>query len=120
MFLCEPDALELVGLVLRLLLEAARPRRQLVLLLAALAPRVERHLAHLKMHSCSLRNTTHLFLFPMSRKFKYKQSISFTMISSGIWKSVTISNSRLLTLSLYPIIFTKRSIGKSEKSHFKQ
>ena len=48
-FLCEPHALELVGLVLRLLLEAARPRRKLVLLLAALAPRVERHLAHLKI-----------------------------------------------------------------------
>ena len=48
-FLCEPHALELVGLVLRLLLEAARPRRQLVLLLAALATRVERHLAHLKL-----------------------------------------------------------------------
>ena len=47
-FLCEPHALELVGLVLRLLLEAARPRRKLVLFLAALAPSVERHLAHLK------------------------------------------------------------------------
>ena len=48
-FLCEPHALELVGLVLRLLLEAARPRRKLVLFLAALAPSVERHLAHLKI-----------------------------------------------------------------------
>ena len=47
-FLGEPHALELVCLVLRLLLEPARPRRQLVLLLAALAARVERHLAHLQ------------------------------------------------------------------------
>ena len=54
-FLCEPHALELVGLVLGLLLEPARPRRQLVLLLPALATRVERHLAHLQI-GISIRN----------------------------------------------------------------
>ena len=46
MFLLEAKRFELVGLVLGLLLEPAGPRGQLVLLLPALAPRVEGLLAH--------------------------------------------------------------------------
>ena len=80
-FLREPHALELVGLVLRLLFEAARPRRQLVLLLAALAPRVERHLAHLKIgihctFSRTVSNFWPIFLSFSPIKFEYSNSFS--------------------------------------------
>ncbi len=46
MLIFQSVALKLVCLVLSLLLEPARPAGQLVLLLATLAARVERHVAH--------------------------------------------------------------------------
>ena len=58
---------------------------------------------------CRKRENITFIFFPNVSQIQI-QSISFTMTPSGIWKSVTVSKRRL-TLPLYPIIFTKRSIG---------